>query len=100
MVAAIGPKSEALVVSSKLLFALAGRSRVTAAARRIAILAGGGDVATGGQNQGGDGKGEENQRAAGHGLSPGILYLGGSRNGVVSNRREHLSRKVGFAAGP
>ena len=52
-------------VSSALL-ALAAATNVAAAAGRIAILARAGNIAAGGQNQGGNGKREENQRAAGH----------------------------------
>ena len=85
--------------SAVLVFALTAATNVAAAAGRIAILTGPGKVAAGGQNQGGNGKREENQRAAGHVFLQDSLLSGG-RNGVVSNRRDHLSRKVGFAAGP
>jgi hypothetical protein len=66
------------------LLALTAATNEARSARRVAILARGGHIRAGGRNKGGNGKREENQRAAGHGLSPGILYLSGSRNGIVS----------------
>jgi len=90
---------ESCVPSAVLLFALATATDVAATAGRVATLAGAGNVTASGQNQGGNGKREENQRAAGH-VFLQVSLLSGGRNGVVSNRRDHLSRKVGFVAGP
>ena len=90
---------ESSVPSALLILALAAATNVAATAGRVAILAGGGNVAAGGQNQGGNGKREENQRAAGHVFLQGSLFRRRPKR-RRSNRRDHLSRKVGFVAGP
>jgi len=58
-----------------LVFALSAAAHVAATAGRIAALPGGGNVAACGQNQGGNGKREENQRAAGHVFLQGFLFI-------------------------